>query len=190
MDRGLELGSFISNPVLILLSCMTLARSGLSLNLSSLAEQCRGANWCSPKYLLFEHTDPEFLQAVSCAVFIYSFVIIRRLQELIVNKSGCIEPQLWEGLAEECRLISCLLSRLQCSLFPFLAPLSLSLSFSCLPALSCSRLLLSPSRLLIGNHHIVSVTMSSVAAKAVIIPATQSKWLGENGIFQVRCKTF
>lgn len=93
-----------------------------------------------------------------------------RLQELLVSESGHIETRLRVGLVEKPRFISCLLS------LPVLASPFLALSFSCLPIPSCSRLLPSPSRLLIGSHQIVSVTMSSMAAKTlVIIPATQTK---------------
>lgn len=79
----------------------------------------------------------------------------------------------------------------QLFLLPALASHFLPLSFSCLYVPFYSALFPSPSRLLIGNHQIVSVTMSSMAAKALVIfPATQSKWLGENGILQLRCKAF
>lgn len=109
------------------------------------------------------------------------------LDNLEASKTDCQWTQWWERLAG-LRLISALLSLLFSFPHPWLS-LSLSPYFSCLPAPSCSRIPLSPSRLLIRNHQIVSVTMSSTAAKAlVIIPDTQSKWRGGNGIFQLRCK--
>lgn len=153
----------------------------------SLAENAGVPTWCFPKCLLFEHVDWEFLRGIKGAVCLYSFMVIWSLPEPIVCESGCIEPRLWEGLAEESGIISALLSLLFFSFSP--AWLSLSLSPSLFLLSACSRLLLSPSRLLIRNHQIVSVTMSSAAARAlVIVPAAQNKWLGENGVFQLRCK--
>lgn len=79
---------------------------------------------------------------------------------------------------------------LSCLLFPsvsFLPVLPLS------PASPSpgSRLLPNPSRVLIGSHQMISVTMPSVAT-IVIISATPWKWLGGggHGTFQLTCKAF
>ena len=141
----------------------------------SLSEGAKVLTWCFPKCLLLEHVDWGLLWDIQVAVYLYSFIVICSLLKPNVNESGFIEL-LCEGLAEDSRFISALFRCLSSvSLLPGLA--SHFLPFFSLLTPFCSRLLLSPSRLLIRNHQIVSVTMSSVTAKAlVIIPATQ----GEN----------
>lgn len=192
LDRGLEFGNLISNLIPTLLSCLTLDGSRGSLwtpALSSWAMQ--GCHWWFPQCLLFEPVDWVPSRCPSCCVHL----LFHDDEE--ASGTACqwiwLHKALVAGGAGRRIQIHFMLAfpSLQLSLLPALASHFLPLSFSCLSVPSYSSLLPSPSRLSIGNHQIVSVTMSSAAAKAlVIIPATQSKRLGEKWRFPAQVQSF
>lgn len=100
---------------------------GLSLNLSSLSWTMQLRFSKVPSVW----TGLRVPWGFNWTVFVSSFMIIRRLEELIVKESGCLEPQCGNGWQKDPHSFHAYLSL---RLFSVLSCLSLSLSLSFSPA--------------------------------------------------------